>query len=113
MIEVREFTCPACGSHRWGTFTMMAGRVAVGSCSGYDEKSGTACRFVWLRRDDDDYMRGTGEFLPDTIGAMPVEAPPARCTGLFDNGHFEASCRAYEGCGRPGCPSPPIPPKGR
>ncbi len=56
-----EFTCPECGSHRWGSSgTDDEGQPLNGHCNGYIKASGAllrACRFTWLRANDALYFR--------------------------------------------------------
>lgn len=43
-VERRQFTCPICGGHYWGSQEPFA----VGRCAG--------CGFTWKRIDDDRYI---------------------------------------------------------
>lgn len=71
LIEYREFTCPECGSHMFGTsdpggagcFGLSLG--AFGYCHG---ESG--CRFTWRRSEDDRYFSGTGRFYESEGAAI-------------------------------------------
>lgn len=95
-IEDKQFTCPQCGSHHFGSgvdaygpvnpFCTYCGGTGLlgestcscklknatwsGQCHGVvDKKDGTAgqsCRFQWDRKDDAKYFKGTGKFRPRT-----------------------------------------------
>ena len=67
-IEIKEFTCPRCGSHHFGQ-TPAAG----GTCHGYTETG--ACNFGFAF-DDPRYFKGTGKFMPKTVGGF--EPPRGR-----------------------------------
>lgn len=70
--EAQEFTCPYCGSHKFGTHTPLNQDPAtsgIGTCHGYvQSKLGQIpCSFTWARIDDAQYFKGTGRFVP-TLG---------------------------------------------
>lgn len=82
LLEHKEFTCPKCGSHEFGTATkgFTAGMTdeqwvaaSTGMCHGYTggPHPGTfkSCGFTWSRVDDDRYFKGTGRFYPRTATA--------------------------------------------
>lgn len=57
------FTCPDCGSHKWGTYF-----GDFGSCHGtYKKPSGelVSCRFKWERKYDGEY------FVKDSMDDSP------------------------------------------
>ena len=71
MIDITEFTCPRCGSHKFGTtldpMRRLDLRTSVGHCHG-DRTVRTVggislvrCEFSWSRVDDAKYFRKTGE----------------------------------------------------
>ena len=80
MIEDTEFTCPLCGSHKWGTscdelaafndlpasertvsnMSKIFDEHAIGWCHGYT--SAGPCQFKWQRRDDAKHFRGLGTY---------------------------------------------------
>lgn len=45
----------------------------------------------------------------ETPHANPI-TEPARCNGSYDDGIMCTHCTPRDGCGRAGCPSPPLPP---
>jgi len=56
LIDVTEFTCPRCGSHKFGTSLNGDPRdphIGVGYCH-------NPCGFSWRRSDDAKYFRKTG-----------------------------------------------------
>ena len=69
-VEQKRFTCPRCGSHKFGTHVEGAVRwdlsTSTGACHGYTQtKMGSLpCGFTWPRTDDAKYFRGTGVFMP-------------------------------------------------
>lgn len=68
MIESQEFTCPRCGSHEFGTSGIHANDWpgdAEGMCHGYLGER--ICRFIWRRKDDALYFKGSGSFYPRTV----------------------------------------------
>lgn len=67
VAEVREFTCPECGGHTYGT-DLTTNR---GACHGHlPDRS--PCRFTWSRDDDDCYFRGEGCTISgDATGEEP------------------------------------------
>lgn len=75
MFEQREFTCPECGSHRFGSSNCNALTIEEmdGHCHGYIFDRPTdgvlehttrvkPCSFTWSRKEDDLYFKGTGQF---------------------------------------------------
>ncbi len=91
MIEGKDFTCPKCGSHAFGTHTIegvdaTAGTSAsgkyLGVCHGYAEVKRLTgrhqtnpverCTFTWPREDDDKYFKGNGHFSPAIVTATVV-----------------------------------------
>lgn len=55
--EEKEFTCPRCGSHRFGS-GLEHGALRR-HCEGERR-----CHFTWFQCDDDQVMKGTGRFHP-------------------------------------------------
>lgn len=64
-IEIMEFTCPRCGSHKFGSFTEN-GKL-VRHCNG--EFEGRSCLFMWHEWDDAKWMHGTGVWMPSFVSA--------------------------------------------
>jgi hypothetical protein len=77
MIENKEFTCPKCGSHKFGS-ALVSGTVQNGTwegcCHGVVQRTpgvATNCGFTWSRTDDGKYFKGTGHFYPgENIGQV-------------------------------------------
>lgn len=76
--EVLMFTCPECGSHKFGTNNCLAEDAAemTGECHGTLQRYGAqraavACTFQWSRADDAKYFTGTGDLMSvsSAIGA--------------------------------------------
>ena len=64
MIDVTEFTCPVCGSHRFGTTIKgppLDARTNVGHCHNIP------CKFTWPRSDDAKYFHKTGRQIAATV----------------------------------------------
>lgn len=59
--EVKDFTCPRCGSHQFGSSVMPSG-VLERQCHGY--LANAPCGFSWTEGDDLLYMQPTGERRP-------------------------------------------------
>ena len=73
MREETLFTCPACGSHTWGTSFAGGTTLAhgTGHCNGYTPNG--PCKFTWRRVDDAKVMRGTGRFtVPRSVTGVVV-----------------------------------------
>ncbi len=74
MIGAKEFTCPRCGSHEFGTTSITVNALrawpgdAEGMCHGYVDNR--PCNFIWRRADDALYFKGTGRFYPRTVTAV-------------------------------------------
>jgi hypothetical protein len=65
MMERKEFTCPRCGSHEYGSAQVSASPLVLERiCHGRFD--GQACGFRWLDKEDDKFFRGTGEFYSRT-----------------------------------------------
>lgn len=79
MIERKEFTCPRCGSHAYGSTQLSASPMVLERiCHGYiliePRMWQRACGFTWLDKDDDKYFRGTGEFYASSSYANSFSA---------------------------------------
>jgi hypothetical protein len=61
MLERKEFTCPRCGSHHFGSAQVSEKPLVLERIC-----HGAGCGFRWLDKDDDRFFRGTGEFHPET-----------------------------------------------
>jgi hypothetical protein len=59
VVETREFTCPKCGSHAFGS-AEVNGRYER-MCHGF------GCRFAFPDTEDHLYFKGTGHFMPVTM----------------------------------------------
>jgi hypothetical protein len=67
MLENKEFTCPQCGSHMFGSGPP---NHLTGHCHGLLRGADglfRTCVFSWDRRDDSKYFRGTGIFRKNTV----------------------------------------------
>lgn len=64
-LPITKFTCPQCGSFRWGSFR-NDDKSLTRYCNGIREVGNHArsCGFTWHERDDAKYMRPTGELMP-------------------------------------------------
>ena len=72
--ELRLFTCPRCGEHRFGTDLY----ANLGICHGGMGRPGKSrCDFTWLRSSDDLYFTGTGHFVTKVQVAQSTRANPA------------------------------------
>lgn len=60
LIEEREFTCPTCGSHMFGS-SMQPDGTYDRMCHGYIGP-GNPCHFTFPQSDDNKYFKGTGSF---------------------------------------------------
>ena len=68
MVETREFTCPKCGSHTFGSAELPSG-VFERVCHGFD------CRFSFPSTDDHMYFKGTGHYMPKEMGGQVMTGP--------------------------------------
>lgn len=60
LVEDKEFTCPRCGSHMFGSFDARASGI-VRYCHGNN------CQFSFPITDDALYFKGTGHFSPRLV----------------------------------------------
>lgn len=75
MKEVLKFTCPECGSNKFGSSNCTAEDIAdmIGLCHGTVQTvygSTRSCNFTWSRADDAKYFTRTGDLMPASIGAI-------------------------------------------
>jgi len=63
-LEIKEFTCPNCGSHHF-----EQRRDDGGICHGY--RNGQPCDFRFAF-DDPRFFKGTGRFYPRTVVGRSV-----------------------------------------
>ena len=81
-IENQRFTCPECGSDRFGSAQGPGGGIWRGYCHGtvHGKKPGEAelnCKFSWPRSEDAKYFKGTGTFSPaSAVGQAPASRKP-------------------------------------
>ena len=82
-VENKQFTCPKCGSHKFGS-SLATGTVQNGTwhghCHGVVQVNPAAaarnCGFIWPRSEDAKYFRGTGTFYPASgAGQAPPRKP--------------------------------------
>jgi len=57
MSRFNEFTCPECGSNKFGSYVRDG--ILYGSCHGYvscHRRYSEPCAFTWDRKDDEKYF---------------------------------------------------------
>lgn len=66
---IRSFCCPICKGMRWGSRWNKEDESFTRQCSGHIDAEGRIpCEFTWEEKDDDAFLKPTGDYIPIWLG---------------------------------------------